>query len=42
MEDPSRVTGSETEIRAAYEKTFTFISGHINELVLAVRGGAKT
>jgi arsenate reductase len=41
VEDPSRVTGTDAEVRAAYEKTFAFISGHIHELVSAVRGSAK-
>ena len=37
IEDPSRATGSEAEVRAAYEKAFTFISGQIRDLVSAVR-----
>jgi len=37
VEDPSRATGSEAEVRAAYEKAFTFIAGQIRELVSAVR-----
>jgi protein-tyrosine-phosphatase len=42
VEDPSRVKGTEAEVRAAYERTFAFISGHIHELVSAVRGSART
>lgn len=41
VEDPSRVTGTDTEIRVAYEKAFDFISGHIRELVSAVRGSTN-
>ena len=36
IEDPSRVTGTEADVRAAYEKAYTFISGHIHDLVSAV------
>ena len=42
VEDPSRVAGTEAEIRAAYEKAFAFISGHVHELVSAVRGSGRT
>lgn len=37
IEDPSRATGSEAEVRAAYEKAFAFIGDHIRELVSAIR-----
>ena len=37
IEDPSRVTGTEAEVRAAYEKAYTFISSHIRDLVSAIR-----
>jgi len=42
VEDPSRVTGSAAEVRAAYEKTFTFLQGQIRELVHAVRDSGKS
>jgi phosphate transport system protein len=37
VEDPSRVTGTEAEVRAAYEKAYAFVAGQIRELVTAVR-----
>jgi phosphate transport system protein len=36
VEDPSLVTGSDTEVRAAYESTFSFLESHIRELVAAI------
>jgi arsenate reductase len=41
VDDPSLVKGSETEVRAAYEKAYTFIAGQIRELVSAVRDSSK-
>ena len=38
IDDPSRVTGSPEEIRAAYEATFQFLSRHVRDLVGAVLG----
>jgi len=37
IEDPSLVTGSDAEVRAAYEKAYAFIETHIHELVSAIR-----
>ncbi len=37
IEDPSQATGSDAEVRAAYERAFTFIGSHIRDLVSAVR-----
>ena len=42
VEDPSRVTGSEPDVRAAYEKAYAFLSGQIHELVSAVRDSDRT
>ena len=42
VEDPSRVTGSEAEIRAAYEKAYAFIESHIRELVSAIKDSGIT
>lgn len=41
VEDPSRASGSEAEVRAAYEKTFGFLSSHITDLVTAIRDIGK-
>ena len=41
IEDPSLVQGSPAQVQAAYEKTFEFISGHITELVTAIRESGK-
>jgi arsenate reductase len=41
VDDPSRVKGSEAEVRAAYEKTFAFLSGQIRDLVSAVQGSDR-
>jgi len=38
VEDPSIVTGSPTEIKAAYESTYQFLHAHIQDLVEAVLG----
>ncbi|MFQ5769763.1 MAG: phosphate signaling complex protein PhoU [bacterium] len=38
IEDPSKLKGSEEEIRAAYEKTFQYISRNIRDLVKAILG----
>jgi phosphate transport system protein len=38
IDDPSRARGSEEEIHAAYEATFTFLSRHVRDLVGAVLG----
>jgi len=38
IEDPSRVTGSEEEIRAAYEHTYRILDAHIRDLVEAICG----
>ncbi|UCG14765.1 MAG: phosphate signaling complex protein PhoU [Deltaproteobacteria bacterium] len=38
LENPSRVEGSEEEIRAAYEKTYQILESHIRELVEAIIG----
>ena len=37
IDDPSAVTGTAAEVRAAYEKAFAFLTGQIRELVGAVR-----
>lgn len=37
IDDPSTVTGTEAQVRAAYEKAFTFLQGQIRDLVGAVR-----
>jgi len=36
--DPSKVTGSPAEIRAAYEQTYQFLHEHLQDLVEAVLG----
>jgi phosphate transport system protein len=36
--DPSTVTGSAEEVRAAYEETFKFLKAHIRDLVEAILG----
>ncbi len=41
VEDPSRATGSEAEVREAYEKTYTFIESQLRDLVAAIRDRAK-
>jgi phosphate transport system protein len=41
IEDPSLVTGSDAEVRAAYEKAFTFIASHIRDLVSAVKDSGQ-
>jgi phosphate transport system protein len=38
IDDPSRVQGTEDEIRAAYETTFRFLSSNVRDLVGAVLG----
>lgn len=38
VEDPSKVTGSPAEIKAAYESTYQFLHSHIQDLVEAVLG----
>jgi phosphate transport system protein len=38
VQDPSRVTGSPEEVRAAYEETYRYISEHINDLAEAILG----
>lgn len=42
IDDPSRVKGSEDEIRAAYERTYDYLYTHISDLVNAVLGNDKT
>ncbi len=37
VEDPSLATGSEAEVRAAYQATYTYLETHIRELVAAIR-----
>jgi len=37
IEDPSLATGAVAEVRAAYEKAYTFIASHIRDLVSAIR-----
>ena len=37
IEDPSLVTGTEEQVRNAYEKAYTFIASHIRDLVSAIR-----
>jgi phosphate transport system protein len=37
IEDPSLVTGTDDQVRAAYEKAYSFIETHIRELVAAIR-----
>jgi phosphate transport system protein len=41
VEDPSLVKGTEAEVRAAYEKAYSFIGGQIRELVSAVRDSSR-
>lgn len=38
VDDPSKATGSPTEIKAAYESTYQFLHAHIQDLVEAVLG----
>ncbi len=38
LPDPSKVEGTAAEVRAAYESTYQFLHGHIQELVEAVLG----
>jgi hypothetical protein len=38
IDDPSRLRGSDAEVRAAYETTFAFLSSHVRDLVGAVLG----
>ena len=38
IDDPSRLSGSDAEVRAAYEATFRFLSSHVRDLVGAVLG----
>ena len=38
IDDPSRLGGSDDEVRAAYEATFRFLSSHVRDLVGAVLG----
>ncbi len=46
VKDPSRVQGSEQEVKAAYEATFQYLNSHIRDLVQAFLGenenGGKT
>ena len=39
--DPSLVTGTEEEVRVAYENTYAFISDRIRELVTAIQDSGK-
>jgi phosphate transport system protein len=41
IEDPSQATGTEDEVRTAYEKTYTFIENQIRDLMSAIRGSGK-
>jgi phosphate transport system protein len=41
IDDPSLAPGGEAEVRAAYEKAFTFISSHIRDLVSAIRDSGR-
>jgi len=41
IRDPSKVTGSAEEIRAAYDETYTFLRAHIQDLVEAILGDEK-
>ena len=41
IEDPSLVSGTEAEVRAAYEKAYTFISVQIRDLISAVRDSGR-
>ena len=36
--DPSKVTGTEAEVRAAYETAYTFLRAQIQDLVKALLG----
>lgn len=38
LDDPSKVRGTDAEIKAAYESTYQFLHAHIQELVEAVLG----
>jgi arsenate reductase len=38
VQDPSKVTGSPEQVRAAYEATYQFICEHINDLSEAILG----
>jgi protein-tyrosine-phosphatase len=42
IRDPSKVTGSADEIRAAYEETYTFLRAHIQDLVEAILGDERS
>ena len=37
IDDPSRASGTEAEVRAAYERAYSFLADHIRELVSAIR-----
>ncbi|MFZ5891876.1 MAG: phosphate signaling complex protein PhoU [Myxococcota bacterium] len=38
LPDPSKVTGTPEEVRAAYEETYKFLKAHIRDLVQAILG----
>jgi phosphate transport system protein len=41
IDDPSRATGSPTEVRAAYERTYAFIGAQIRDLISAIRDASR-
>lgn len=41
VEDPSNIRGTTEEIQASYEKTFEFISRHVEDLVKAITENEK-
>ena len=41
IEDPSRATGTEAEVRAAYEKTYKYIQNQLLDLVSAIRDSGR-
>ena len=38
VQDPSKVTGSTDQVKAAYEVAYQYTSAHINDLVEAILG----
>jgi phosphate transport system protein len=41
MKDPSQVHGGPDQVRAAYEETYQFLRGHLQDLVQAILGDGK-
>jgi hypothetical protein len=40
--DPSKVTGTADEVRAAYEETYQFLRAHIQDLTEAILGEGES